>query len=61
MKDRKLEDYQIILTIRVLDGSEDHVLPSIQDGMDFDEEIGEAILHYAVRKVATTYQQRGNQ
>tara|TARA_R110000744_G_C19173627_1_gene541896 strand:+ start:203 stop:562 length:360 start_codon:yes stop_codon:yes gene_type:complete len=53
MKDRKLEDYQIILTIRVLDGSEDHVLPSIQDGMEFDEETGEGILHYAVQRVAS--------
>jgi|TARA_R110000744_G_scaffold28138_1_gene68116 hypothetical protein len=54
MSDRnKLEDFQIILTVRVPEQSVEYVYNSIVDGMEFDEETGEGILHYAVQKVET--------
>ena len=45
-----LKDFQLVTTIRVLDGSEEHFLTSIEEGMNFSE--GEGILLWSVRKVA---------
>ena len=46
-----LRAFKITLTIRVPEGSEDYILNSIQDGMEFDEEAGEGILRYDVQEV----------
>jgi len=47
-----LEDFKITMTVRVPARSVDYVLNSIEDGMEFDEEEGEGILHYDVQKVS---------
>tara|TARA_R110002051_G_scaffold29673_1_gene68972 strand:- start:1391 stop:1741 length:351 start_codon:yes stop_codon:yes gene_type:complete len=47
-----LEDYRLTTTIRLRAGSEEHLLPAIQEGMDLDEEGGEGLLHYDVQKVS---------
>lgn len=48
----ELKDFRITLTVRVPARSVEYVLNSIEDGMEFDEEIGEGILHYDVQEVA---------
>ena len=47
-----LKDFKITMTVRVPARSVEYVLNSIEDGMEFDEEIGEGILHYDVQEVA---------
>ena len=46
-----LKDFKITMTVRVPARSVEYVLNSIEDGMEFDEEIGEGILNYEVREV----------
>ena len=46
-----LKDFKITMTVRVPARSVEYVLNSIEDGMEFDEEIGEGILHYDVQEV----------
>lgn len=48
----ELKDFKITMTVRVPARSVEYVLNSIEDGMEFDEEIGEGILHYDVQEVA---------
>ena len=48
-----MNDFKITLTVRVPEQSVEYVYNSIVDGMEFDEETGEGILHYDVQKVAT--------
>ena len=47
----QLRDFEITMTVRVPARSVEYVLNSIEDGMEFDEEIGEGILHYDVKEV----------
>ncbi len=46
-----LKDFKITMTVRVPARSVEYVLNSIEDGMEFDEEIGEGILHYDVQEI----------
>tara|TARA_R110000851_G_scaffold25240_12_gene72915 strand:- start:2286 stop:2513 length:228 start_codon:yes stop_codon:yes gene_type:complete len=47
----ELKDFEITVTVRVPARSVEYVYNSILDGMEFDEEIGEGILHYDVQEV----------
>ena len=47
----ELRDFEITMTVRVPARSVEYVYNSILDGMEFDEEIGEGILHYDVQEV----------
>lgn len=47
----ELKDFRITMTVRVPARSVEYVLNSIEDGMEFDEEIGEGILHYDVQEI----------
>tara|TARA_R110000822_G_C15026099_1_gene463712 strand:+ start:48 stop:395 length:348 start_codon:yes stop_codon:yes gene_type:complete len=47
-----LEDFEIVLTVRIPESSVEYVFTSIEEGMEFDTEAGEGIRHYDVRKVA---------
>tara|TARA_R110002051_G_scaffold115713_1_gene188790 strand:+ start:223 stop:474 length:252 start_codon:yes stop_codon:yes gene_type:complete len=49
-----LKDYKLTTTIRLLEGSEEHLLSSIQEGMELDSNIGEGILHWSVQEVEPT-------
>ena len=49
--DGGLKDFKITMTVRVPARSVEYVLNSIEDGMEFDEEIGEGILHYDVQEI----------
>jgi hypothetical protein len=47
----ELRDFKITMTIRVPAGAVEYVLSSIEDGMEFDEDVGEGILHWDVQEV----------
>ena len=47
----ELKDFRITMTVRVPARAVEYVLNSIEDGMEFDEEIGEGILHYDVQEI----------
>jgi hypothetical protein len=47
----ELMDFKITMTVRLPARSVEHVFNSIQEGMDFDEDIGEGILHYKIQEL----------
>ena len=48
-QDEGLQNYRVTMLIALPPGQEEYILPSIQDGMELDEAIGEGILEYDVR------------
>ena len=44
-----LRNYRVTMLIALPPGQEEYILPSIQDGMELDEAMGEGILEYDVR------------
>jgi len=46
-----IQTYRITMLIAVAPGSEEYILESIQQGMEFDEDMGEGIIEYDVEPV----------
>ena len=44
-----LQTYRITMLVAVAPGQEEYILNSIEDGMEFDEDMGEGVLEYDVR------------
>lgn len=47
----ELKDFRVTVVVRVPARSVEYVLNSIEDGMEFDEEVGEGILSYDVQEI----------
>ena len=41
--------YRVTMLVAVQPGAEEYILPSIEEGMEFDEAAGEGIVEYDVR------------
>ena len=44
-----LQTYRVTMLVAVAPGQEEYILNSIEDGMEFDEDMGEGILEYDIR------------
>ena len=44
-----LQTYRVTMLVAVAPGQEEYILNSIEDGMEFDEDMGEGVLEYDIR------------
>ena len=44
-----LQTYRVTMLVAVAPGQEEYILNSIEDGMEFDEEMGEGIIEYDIK------------